>query len=205
MTGQEHDHDGVGGHRPADVGEVDAQQLEPPGVPDVEAQRQGQAAAATTARAHRRRCSRSRLGMPVRALPARPVRQEREERLHVRRLPRGRAPTASAGACRPTSSPSTTNARMTEPDGAQVDLRVEVGLQALGDELAQATEAVAADDGGDRHEADRRHRGHADAGHDERHREGQLDAQEAASRPCSPWRRPPRGRPAGPSAARPRC
>ena len=142
MTGQEHDHDRVRGHRPADVGEVDAEQLEAAGVADVEAQRQGQR--------RRRHARRGRTGDVLQepvgdaraSLPVWPsVRNARSASTLTRLSVRARAQGVSrAGA--PSSSPSTTKRQHDRPDGAQVDLRVEVGLQALGDELAEAAEAV---------------------------------------------------------------
>ncbi len=77
-------------------------------------------------------------------------------------------------------------------DRTEIDLRVEVRLQPFGDELAEAAEAITTDDRSDGDEADGRHRRHAHAGHDQRHRERQLHPPEAGPRRCSPWRRPPR-------------
>ena len=56
---------------------------------------------------------------------------------------------------------------------------------ALEDEEAEAAEPVA-EDPGDRHEADRRDAGEPEPGHDQRHRQRQLDAPAAAARAGSP-------------------
>ena len=179
--GQQHDHQGVRRHGAADVGEVDAEQLQPAGVADVEAQRQRHG----RGREDGQRRDDEVLEEPVRdaglSLPGGTVREEGEELLHAQGPPAARAHGVSRRS-RPTSAASTTQGQDDRADGSQVDLRVEVGLQALGDELAEAAEAAATDDGGHRDEADRRHRGHADAGHDERHGERQLDTHEAPAR-----------------------
>ena len=98
---QEHDHDRVGGHGPADVGEVDAEQLRGGRCARCRGPAAGRARPPTaTARAHRRRCSRSRVA-GCRSRPASLARRPgtpRSASMRQALVACGRVPRASAAA-----------------------------------------------------------------------------------------------------------